>query len=155
MTFFLKAVPVPGFLKDDGSQETTCVLEYGDIVQDELSGVPQEKISQGERFARDTYRQAAEEYGIVIRNKDTEIENIAVAKEDWRKVFYERSSADSVDKKRVAFDRARKVLTEVKRILFIKTFTDKEHYCITSNSGAFEGEIFEIVKKRRNAVIDY
>lgn len=154
LTFFLKAVPVPGFLKDDGSQETTCVLEYGDIVQDELSA-PVEKISQGERFARDTYRQAAEEYGIVIRNKETGKENIAVSLEDWRKVFHERSSADTADTKRKAFQRARKILLEDKKLLFKKDFNNKEYYCVTSNTGSFEGEIFATVKRQRTAFLEY
>lgn len=64
------------------------------------------RLTPAVQLALDTYHIAVCESGTV----DKEARTVSVNLEDWRAVFYEKSTADSADAKRTAFNTARKGL---------------------------------------------
>ena len=64
------------------------------------------RLTPAQQLALTTYRESACEAG----EWNAEAETVRVHLDDWRKVFYEKSTADSPDAKRTAFNTARKEL---------------------------------------------
>ena len=145
LKFNAKEIPVPGWIDEDGEQETTLVLEINEeLTQAEAIAKPKEKlvkIPESVKTAKETFAEAAEKYGEIIREgtdgtSDTELNNVpfvAVEVETWRKVFYPNSSADTQEGKKQAFRRARKTLREVGKILIIKEINGHEYYCLKTD----------------------
>ena len=149
LTFQMKVVDAPGFKDAVGQQDTTCVLLYDAKVseqQNAISGKPEKKMTKSERFARETYRDAAKEYGEIITNDEGQ-EVVALNIEDWRKVFYAQSAADNNDAKRAQFSTARKTLLEDKKVVY-KFFDDgNEFYCLKPDGSTFETDIIITIKR--------
>lgn len=152
----LSDIEVPEFYKDDGTPETTCVIELNESMTElfrnkEQNDKPAEKISKAEQFARDTYQKAAEKFGILLKDEELQREVVSVLLEDWKEAFYEMSSADKDNVKRALFSKARKILLEDKKFLYKKTITHKEYYCLTPSGDAYEGALLVRIRKRSNS----
>ena len=80
-------------------------------IPDDSADVPtfkSEKLGPAVQLALDIYCRVACDSG----NWHTEDDMVHVQLEDWRKVFYEKSTASTEDAKRAAFHKARKKLEE-------------------------------------------
>lgn len=148
ISFKMKVVKVPGFFDSNGIQETTCVLQY----DPELSKIndsyeQEEQIAKSEKFARDTYTQAAMDYGVILTDNDGN-KTAAVKIDDWRKVFFSMSAADSNDAKRSLFSRTRRLLLENKQILMKKEIDDEEFYCVKYAHSNLNLELIKIIKDK-------
>lgn len=140
--FNLREREIPDWLDEDGHPVTSCVIELAKKLMEFRENQEAEKeaqkaerkkpkLSNGQLFALRTYRESAKEYGeIIIDNPDTGHEFIRLDVENWRKTFYQLSSADSENSKRGAFNRARKYLAEETETLSIKRDTGYEYYCL-------------------------
>ena len=150
LVFKMHTVDAPGFFNSVGEQETTCVLKY-DAEFSRLNANEEKpvKVSKSERFAKETYAEAAREFGTLINDEKTGAEIVALDVEQWRNVFYMKSAADTDNVKRVQFNRARKVLLEEKQILFKKVINGQEYYCLNSDGSSYEKEIKEKIKSRQ------
>ena len=149
--FRLYPVDAPGFFEDDGTQSTTCILKYEEEitrVNSIKSGQPEIRISKSEKFARDTYSQAAAEYGFIIKDIDGN-EIAALSLENWRKVFYMKSAFETEASKRSQFHKARKLLLEEKQILFKDIVDGEECYFLKHDDSTFETDIISKIKGRR------
>lgn len=102
---YLEKIPVhlPGWYDDDGEPVSTLILEPDE------DGAEKEttKLTKSQHFGLQTYREAAEKYGIL----DERGEFAGVHESDWRKIFYERSGNIKPDTKRQNFYLMRKELS--------------------------------------------
>lgn len=154
MVFHMKVINAPGFIDEDGRQETTCILEY-DAETSKLAAANtggSKPPSQAETFAKDTYREAAYKEGFIgLASKEHEEyeDYVTVNVEDWRKVFYNRTAAEGPTAKRMAFNRARKMLLETKNILFKETDSaGRDWVCLKPTGSEFENDIRAEINKR-------
>ena len=151
MVFNLQSVPAPGFFKSTGEQDTTCVLELNEGVTNTLSGDSNdEKTTKAERFAKDTYSAAAHKFGVLVEDDERGREVVALELEDWRKVFYEMTSADNPNTKRQQFNRARTLMLEEKHMLFKKQISDKEYYCLEPSGDAYESTLLLYIRRKND-----
>lgn len=104
---YLEKIPVhlPGWYDDDGEPVSTLILEPNE------DGAEKEttKLTKSQHFGLQTYREAAEKYGLL----DERGEFAGVNVEDWRKVFYERSPQTKQDTRKKNFQIARKELVDL------------------------------------------
>ena len=100
------------FTKANGEAETSCYLE--EITADQTSKL-KNKLPARANTALDSYREALQE---AVRNKveTYDLKNIheGVHLDEWRTFFYRRSTAESSEAKRKAFERARSDLVKMK-----------------------------------------
>lgn len=103
---YLEKIPVhlPGWYDDDGEPVSTLILEPDE------DGAEKEttKLTKLQHFGLQTYREAAEKYGLL----DERGEFAGVNVEDWRTVFYERHESKNHSTKKKAFQRARDELIQ-------------------------------------------
>lgn len=152
MVFNMESVPAPGFFKSTGEQDTTCVLELNEGVTNTLSGnTNEEKTTKAERFAKDTYSAAAHKFGVLIEDNERGREVVALELEDWRKVFYEMTSADNPNTKRQQFNRARTLMLEEKHMLFKKPIGENEYYCLEPSGDAYESTLILYIRRKNDA----
>ena len=151
LAFYMKQVQAPGFYDTMGMPIDTCVLEY-DEQTSKIAGnnKPTERISEAERFARDTYAEAANKHGTIIVDEELfgAADIVAVNVEDWLAITYKMSSADKEGTKRQHFNRARKIMLEVKKILFKKEIDGKEYYCLVPSEDGYEAGILKNIHQR-------
>ena len=104
---YLERVPVylPGWYDEDGEPVSTLVLEPDE------NGAEKEttKLTKSQHFGLQTYREAAEKYGLL----DERGEFAGVNVEDWREVFYEQCEDVKQESKKKRFQRARNELIEL------------------------------------------
>ena len=155
MVFNLLSVEVPEFVKATGEAESTCVIELNESLTETLSedthrSHPSEKPTKAETFAKETYHRAAEKYGMLIEDAERQKEVVSVKLEDWRQVFYEMSSADKEDTRRKQFKRARELLLETKHILFKKTISEQEYYCLEPIGDAYESALILHIRRKNH-----
>ena len=155
LVFDLLSVEVPGFFKSTGEPETTCVLELNESATDLLSDKTNQskaepKTSKAEILAKETYQKAAEKFGMLIEDEDRQKEVVSVLLEDWRNMFYEMSSADKEATKRQQFKRARELLLETKHILFKKTISEREYYCLEPVGDAYESALILHIRRKNS-----
>lgn len=150
LVFEMLQVPAPGFFTDSGEQDTTCVLKYNETTSTVIytDRIPGEKISKSERFARDTYKDAACDLGIIIQDESTGNDIIAVDVEKWKEVFYRRSAADNPNTLKSQFKRARTVLLEDKNILSKRYINSKEFYCLSKTDDNYGMGIMLAIRHR-------
>jgi len=146
LSFRLRSVDAPGY------DSSTCVLNYDEelsraYVEESEANEPEEKITQTELFARDTYHKAASEYGVTITD-DNGNEIPAVDVKKWKEIFYSMTSADKDNVKRALFSKTRKLLLEEKRILFKENFNNSEYYCLYHDGSPYEVEILRNIQER-------
>lgn len=150
-------VDTPGFYKETGEIDTTCVLELNeemtDLVANGAKTEKPEKTSKAEIFAKDTYQEAAKRFGVFIWDEEREQEVIAVDVENWRNVFYEMSSSDGNEAKRKHFQRSKKLLLEDKHFLYKREREGKEYYFLTPSEDAYESTLKLQIKRRISAEI--
>lgn len=150
-TFDLKQIEVPGYIGPDGRLETTCVLSDAyDLLEDELSEVkpPKEaKQNEAEKFARQTYMEAAKRYGEIQQDADGR-DYVRVPLEDWRNVCYELSGSASNNSKRVKFTRVKERLCETLGILFEEELLGKKYYSLKPAGDAYELEILTHLRNK-------
>ena len=149
----LSGIEVPEFYKDDGTLETTCVIELNESLTETLFGKTTNesgeiKPSKAEIFAKETYQRAAEKHGMLIEDEDRQKEVVSVLLEDWRQVFYEMSSADKEDTRRKQFKRSRELLLETKHILFKRTISEREYYCLEPSGDAYESALILHIRRK-------
>lgn len=97
---------IPDWFDGDGEQISTLILRDADTPEPQAQVRP---LSKAQHFALMTFREAAGTKG-----KLDEAGNFAgVSLDDWRDVFYARSTADNTHSKKVAFQRARKDLVNL------------------------------------------
>lgn len=103
---------------EDDEPITSAVIERiaAPVLTTDTEETPKLKLTQNARTALETYTQAAQDVGTFTEDN----EFYGVRLENWRKIFYRRSSADSANTKRGTFDRARKELAS-KYILYIES----------------------------------
>lgn len=106
------------------------------------------KPSKAEIFAKETYQRAAEKFGMLIEDEDRQKEVVSVLLEDWRQVFYEMSSADKEDTRRKQFKRSRELLLETKHILFKRTISEREYYCLEPSGDAYESALILHIRRK-------
>ena len=104
---YLEKIPVhlPGWYDDDGEPVSTLILEPDE------DGAEKEttKLTKSQHFGLQTYREAAEKYGIL----DEHGEFAGVNVENWREVFYEQCEDVKQESKKKRFQRARNELIEL------------------------------------------
>lgn len=104
---YLEKIPVhlPGWYDDDGEPVSTLILEPDE------DGAEKEttKLTKSQHFGLQTYREAAEKYGVL----DERGEFAGVNVEDWREVFYEQCEDVKQESKKKRFQRARNELIEL------------------------------------------
>lgn len=105
----LREVEVPGWLdEDDGTQVTTVVLEAGSKPE------RTKPMPEGQRRGLSSFRAAAEEHGTVEDGGLFTGVHLAF----WREAYYkELAPEDAMDKKRQAFNRAKKDLLDAGEII--------------------------------------
>ena len=153
LIFNMASVEVPGFYKATGEPDTTCVLELNEAVTEIFSGTgnqekSEEKTPKAERFAKDTYQEAARKHGVLVQDAVREHEVVSVRLEDWRRVFYEMTSADNANTKRSQFNRARSLMLEDKHLLFKKECDGEEYYCLEPSGDAYESTLILEIRRR-------
>ena len=159
LIFNLTEHVIDGWFDDDGEPVTSCTIELAEKLMQYRQAIFEEKkkpkLSEGQIFARRTYKECAKNFGrIVIDNEITGHELIYVDVEDWRKTFYTMSTADNDDKKRVAFNRAKKEMAEKTDTLQIHRDGEREYYCLdlSGNSDpAYRIEIRTAIKNRKDS----
>lgn len=152
LVFEMIEVDAPGFFKYNGVQDTTCVLKNNDEIANTISNEKKqegERMSKSERFARDTYRDAAVEFGKIIQDSNSARTVVGVDVDKWREVFYRSSAADNQSTLRSQFKRARTTLLEDKKILFKQILDGIEYYCLKKNETEYEQTIFSSVSNKR------
>ena len=135
LAFKLTEHVIPDWFDEDGEAITSCTIELAKGIMEyrekEQAEKAKPKLTQSQIFARKTYSESAKQYGkIVVDDAETGHETIWLNVEDWRKVFYDQSTAEGTDKKRVAFNRAKKDLAEYTDTLTKNTKDGIEYYCL-------------------------
>ena len=153
LVFNLVSVKVPSFHKANGDEETTCVIELNEAVTETVKSSydknsPKEKMSNAEKFAKETYEVAARKYGFLLEDKESSREVVALNIEDWREVFYSMSSADKEATRRQQFKRARRLLLETRHILFKREISGKDYYCIKPSGDSYESMLKVHIHKK-------
>ena len=149
----LSDIEVPNFFNDDGTPETTCVIELNESMTETFGNKaqtekPSERISKAEQFAKDTYQRAAQKFGMLMKDEELQREVVSVLLEDWQNVFYEMSSADKDNVRRALFSKARKLLLEEKKVLYKKTINHREYYCLVPSGDAYESALILRIRKK-------
>lgn len=138
---FFSMNPVKVFTKANGEAETSCYLTEEIADQTSLKN----KLPARASTALDSYREALQE---AVRNKvkTDDLKNIheGVHLDEWRTFFYRRSTAESSEAKRKAFERARSDLVKMK-ILEVDSdrykLTGEEHNkAVSAYFLAYKGE---------------
>lgn len=106
--FMLNVVEVGA--DEDGEAITSCVVTPDNTPTLPGSG---KSLTASQNFGLETYKEAAGLYGGLDDNGNF----IGLHVDQWRKVFYQKSTADNDATKRKAFNRARKELVELNRLL--------------------------------------
>lgn len=154
IVFNLEEREIPEWIREDGKPVTACTIELNDsattLTATQLARPV--KIPQSEITAKDTYAEAAEKYGEIItdetRQDGQDKTFIAVCLEKWREVFYENSSADKKGTKQKQFDRARQLLRENKKLLFIRRINDRDYYCLNTDNNLLGTILKEKIETR-------
>lgn len=160
IVFNLEKMIIPEWFDEDGEAVTTCTIEINEILTQITAMQKKEdkKPPQSELTAKETYSKAAQKTGSIMKDIDNEtgqeIEFVALEVEDWRKTFYENSSADKDATKRQQFDRARKLLLEVKHALFKRTIQGHDYYCLIPTGDTYEATIKSSIQKREQEAPD-
>lgn len=108
LNFELMTVDVPGWFDEDNEQVTTKVLEQPD--GGNIKVEKEKPLSSNQNFGMMTYIEAASTAGILDENGNFQ----GLPLEEWRKVFYSKSTLDSYGAKKTAFHRARNDLVKLK-----------------------------------------
>jgi len=143
LIFTLVEHVIPEWFDEDGEPVTSCTLEISEKLmqfrEHQEAEKKKPKPTKSQIFALRTYKESAEQHGkIVVDNPDTGHEFIRLDVKVWRETFYQLSSADNNDKKRVQFDRARKTLAEDAKTLYIQREGGREYYCLDLSNNAVE-----------------
>lgn len=109
LSFELVTVNVPGWLDEDGEQITTKVMELSESIG-EIKAPEEKPLSTNQNFGMMTYIEAASTAGIL--NEKGEFQGLAL--EEWRRVFFSKSTLETDGAKRTAFHRARNDLVKLK-----------------------------------------
>ena len=102
-------IDVPGWLDEDGEQITTKVMELSESTGG-IKVAEEKPLSANQNFGIMTYIEAASTTGIL--NEKGEFQGLAL--EEWRKVFFSKSTLDCYGAKKTAFHRARNDLVKLK-----------------------------------------
>jgi len=102
-------IDVPGWLDEDGEQITTKVMELSESTE-EIKAPEEKPLSTNQNFGMMTYIEAASTSGLL----DEKGEFQGLALEEWRKVFFSKSTLENDGTKRTAFHRARNDLVKLK-----------------------------------------
>lgn len=154
IVFNLEERKIPEWVRKDGKPVTACTIELNDSATTLTANQLEKsvKIPQSEITAKDTYTEAAEKYGEIItdetRQDGQDKTFIAVCLEKWREVFYENSSADKKGTKQKQFDRARQLLRENKKLLFIKRIDDRDYYCMNTEDNLLGATLKSKIEER-------
>ena len=129
---------------DDGERLTSCAISDEGIAPRQEAKQP--RTSANEKLARDSYWEAAE-----IRGRlDADLKFAGLHLDDWRPVFYSKSTADTQDAKRKAFERIRKDLTSKG----LATVKDDVYRLLGPEVGLFETEAAKGLLKSQRAPED-
>lgn len=109
LDFELITIDVPGWFDEDGEQITTKVMELSESAG-EIKMAKEKPLSANQNFGMMTYIEAASAAGIL--NEKGEFQGLAL--EEWRRVFFSKSTLDSYGAKKTAFHRARNDLVKLK-----------------------------------------
>ena len=158
LAFKLTEHVIPDWYDEDGEAITSCTIELAKGIMEyrekEQAEKKKPKLTQGQIFARKTYSEAAKQYGkIIVDNAETGHETIWLDVEDWRKVFYNQSTAEG-NYKRTAFNRAKKELAEYTNTLTIQRKEGIEYYCLDLSGDtepSYRAEIRVGIKAREKA----
>lgn len=109
---FFSMTPVEVFTKSSGEAETSCYLE--EITADQTSKL-KNKLPARASTALDAFKEALQET-IKAKIEADDLKNIheGVQLDEWRTSFYRRSTAETPEGKRKAFERARSDLVKMK-----------------------------------------
>lgn len=118
---------------EDGSPTTTLVPKISPYTSQRKANL--KKLTQAQQHARRTFAEAAKKFGIFINDEDTRHKLVALDTKNWRDVSRSMSSSDNPDAQRKAFDRQRKQLLEVDRILSKRLIEGAEYYCLDIENG--------------------
>lgn len=102
--FEMVSVDVPGWFDEDGAQVVTKVL----VADEGMTEEPEKPLTPNQNTALMAYIEAAEKCGVV---KDGTF--CGLAKDEWRKVFYERKGEGNPDAKKKAFKRGQQDLVDL------------------------------------------
>ena len=156
LVFEMLEVPAQGFFKYGGIPDTTCVLKHNEEISESVSKEKKQekKMTKSERFARETYRDAALEFGKIVQQEGSARSVVAVDVEDWRKICYRHSAADNAATLRSQFNRARALLLEEQKILSKQIIDGSEFYCLIKKGDDYELSILNSMQKKHNASQD-
>ena len=153
----MKKVEVPGYVKSNGELEDTCILLTVEEAIDASLYVPEAatstepggKLTEAQELAKRSYSEAAMQYGKLYYDSKYEKEVVCVNTEDWRQVFYSLSSADNVETKRKAFNRAKKAMCEKLELAYMQKLDEQEYYCLTPTGKAYEAGIVLHLRRQK------
>ncbi len=169
LLFNLTAHVIEGLVQKNGEPVTSCTVEYSEKLMESRENQEAKKeaerqmpkLSDGEFFALDTYREAAITHGkIVVDDETTGHETIWVDVEDWRETYYRRKTDNTDSAREKAFNRAKKALAEAgtkHKFTFLKLEREggHEYYLLDLSSSetesAYRIEIREGIKSRAAA----
>ena len=156
MCFDLKTVIIPECYDEDGEPVDTLVPELNEtLTQIEATQKTKEKkLPPIEKFALETYSEAAQKHGGIIKENETGEECVALEIEDWRKIIYARSSSEKDSTRRGQFNKARNKLTEEKRLLFAKQVNGKLYFCLYPTGDSYENLIKTAIIERQKNLTD-
>ena len=139
LLFNLTQYAINGKTDKHGKTVTSCVIYPAEELmqyreqqaEQQANERTKPKMPKSELFALKTYQEAAKQSGeIVVDDANTGHSTILVDVEKWRNVFYEKSTADTPNAKRQAFNRAKSALAETNSTLAIKRENGVEYYCL-------------------------
>ncbi len=164
MLFNLVKHEIPGWFDEDGEPITSCTIEPAtelmqyreEKAEEKAKDLKKPKYPDSVIFALDTFREAAKLHGeIITDNPETGHETIRLDVEKWRETFYKESTADSNEKKRVNFDRARKYTAQKYKILTHDNERGIEYYYLDLSDdkidAVYRAEIRTAIKNRKKA----
>ena len=150
MRLTLKQGTLPPSWNDDyGNPTTSCTIELapGSTHNEpyKTEPKPQKKMKKLQIRARNSFKEAAKKYGIIIHDEETGNDLAAVYIEDWRNISYDMSSSDNNGTKKSNFSRERTQLFVDDKILLRRIIEGKEYYCLDLKECEEEGLTEEII----------
>ena len=124
----------PEWNRKNGEPETSLVPKYSPYNNPNKFSASEDntthKLTAKQQRARETYEEAAKKFGIRIHDEETDHDFVAVHIEDWRKVYYELSSANNPNTKRKNFSLDRQEIYENEELLIKRVFEGDDYYCL-------------------------
>lgn len=124
----------PDWARKNGTLETSLVPHispYSNHDKPQERKKPEVKLTDAQKRARNTYKEACRKFGIFIHNDEQTGHTLAgVTFEDWKNASYSLSKSPSKDAHRKSFDREIERLLEKDMLLMKREIDGQVFYCL-------------------------